>query len=163
MVILFFVLQIIILIIDQLSKIWAVNTLANGTVLPFIPGVLEFSYLENRGIAFGMFQNSYFIMAILTGIVLIGLCVAVLKWKVKNKLFTISMAMIVGGGFGNLIDRIFRKFVVDFLHTTFMDFPTFNFADCMVCLGVGLLFLYILFFDDEEDGILTGKKKNETT
>jgi signal peptidase II len=83
-----------------------------------------------------------------------------------SKMFSISCAMILGGGVGNLIDRLTYKYVVDFLYFELIDFPIFNFADCCVVVGAILLFVYILFICKESDisslrGVVFGSKRNK--
>ncbi|MBQ7039931.1 MAG: signal peptidase II [Clostridia bacterium] len=148
--IVFFVLFVLLLASDQLTKLWAVSALENGS-LPFIPKILDFCYVENRGIAFGMFQNMHYII-IPVSIIVMGICIflAVSAYKKGKKLAVLSLVMIVSGALGNIIDKIRLGYVVDFIHTLFMDFPVFNLADTFICIGAGLLAVYILFFDKEE-------------
>lgn len=140
----------VLLISDQLTKLWAESALKSGA-LPFIPKVLNFTYVQNRGIAFGMFQDMHYIIIPVT-VVIMALCVflAVKAYKCGKKLETFSLVMIVSGAVGNLIDKIRLGYVVDFINTLFMDFPVFNLADVFICIGAGLLFVCILFFDKEE-------------
>lgn len=161
MVLLFFILQLIIIVIDQLIKLWALNSLAPVGQMDMIPGIVEFLYVENRGVAFGMFSGNVWIVSLITGLALLGLCGAFLYYKPKSKLLIVSLAMVIGGGFGNLIDRVFRGFVVDYIEPTFMNFATFNFADICVCVGVGLLFICILLMDDKGE-IKLGNRNGKT-
>lgn len=161
MLILFFAIQIAIVVADQLIKLWIETNLAPVGFMEFIPGFMNLSYVQNRGIAFGFLQDSAPFMSVITGIVLAAMIIAVVKMKVKNKIVLISFAMIIGGGIGNLIDRVFRGYVVDYLNTSFMNFPTFNLADCMVCIGVGVALICLFVYDTEEQ-FITGKKRDET-
>ena len=139
-----------VLILDQLTKLWAESALRNGS-LPFIPNVLDFTYVENRGIAFGMFQNMhYIIIPIMVVVMLVCAYLAIKAYKKNQKLAVVAFVLVLSGALGNLIDKIRLGYVIDFIHTLFMDFPVFNFADTIICIGAGLLSVHILFFDKEE-------------
>jgi signal peptidase II len=135
------------LILDRITKIWAVNNLKGTDGITVIEGFFDLSYLENRGAAWGIFQGKTTMLAILTGIIIIGIIVNFLRTKKKSLLFTLSNAFIVTGAVGNLIDRVREGFVVDFLefhYGTRYYFPTFNVADIFVTVGTVFLIIYIL-------------------
>ncbi|HSP47854.1 MAG TPA: signal peptidase II [Clostridiaceae bacterium] len=135
------------LILDRITKIWAVNTLKGNEGITVIEGFFDLSYLENRGAAWGIFQGKTTMLAILTGIIIIGIIVNFYRTKNKSLLFTLSNAFIVTGAVGNLIDRVREGFVVDFLefhYGTRYYFPTFNVADMFVTVGTVFLIIYIL-------------------
>ena len=138
-------------IVDQLLKIWVLGTLVGAPSVTLIPGLLQLTYVENRGAAFGIFQGKTQLLSIVTGIVLAGIIVALVMGKFKHKLVLWSMGLIISGGVGNLIDRVFRTFVVDYLDISpLFNFPVFNFADCCVVIGTGLLLVYLLFFEEKK-------------
>lgn len=143
-------------IVDQLLKIWVLSSLAGlGSSVMLIPGLLQLTYVENRGAAFGIMQGRVGILSLLTLAVII-FCIVLLIRKVRNRMAATSLALIVAGGLGNLIDRVFRGFVVDFLDVSpLFSFPVFNFADCCVVIGTILLLIYLFFFDE------TAKKKDK--
>ncbi|MFV3012248.1 signal peptidase II [Clostridium botulinum] len=133
--------------LDRISKIWALNTLASGKDIVVIKNLFTFSYLENRGAAFGIFQNRLIFLSLITAIVILGVAYFIVKYKPTSKLLKISLALIISGAIGNLIDRIYYKFVVDFIMLHYKDvyyFPTFNVADMLVVIGTVLLAIYIL-------------------
>ncbi|ACA55859.1 signal peptidase II [Clostridium botulinum] len=133
--------------LDRISKIWALNTLASGKDIIVIKNLFTFSYLENRGAAFGIFQNRLIFLSLITAIVILGVAYFIVKYKPTSKLLKISLALIISGAIGNLIDRIYYKFVVDFIMLHYKDvyyFPTFNVADMLVVIGTVLLAIYIL-------------------
>ncbi len=143
--------EIIVLILgiflDRISKIWALNTLASGRDIVVIKDLFTFSYLENRGAAFGIFQNRLIFLSLITAIVILGVVYFIVKYKPTSKLLKISLSLIISGAIGNLIDRIYYKFVVDFIMLHYKDvyyFPTFNVADMLVVIGTILLAIYIL-------------------
>lgn len=116
-----------------------------GDVIKFIPGFMDFFYVRNGGGAWGFLDGYTWILLSVTVVTMI-ICVALLlKYGLNNKTLFWAITLILSGGIGNLIDRVFRGgSVVDFLHLKFIDFPVFNVADCAVVLGACLLILYFL-------------------
>ncbi len=142
-----YIIFIIGLILDYLTKIWAIDTLKGKPDITVIKGFFDLSYLENRGAAFGIFQGRVYLLAAVTLLVLVVLFVNYVKTKKKTLLFTLSNALILTGAVGNLIDRLRYGFVVDFISWHWKEayyFPTFNVADICVTVGTGLLIIYIL-------------------
>ncbi|APF26193.1 signal peptidase II [Clostridium botulinum] len=135
------------IVLDRISKIWALKTLASGKDIVIIKNLFSLSYLENRGAAFGIFQNRLIFLSLITAIVILGVAYFIVKYKPTSKLLKISLSLIISGAIGNLIDRIYYKFVVDFIMLHYKDvyfFPTFNVADTLVVIGTILLAIYIL-------------------
>ena len=110
---------------------------------PFIPHVLEFYYLLNDGMSFSMLSGKRTLLVIVTGVMLAVLAGMLLLRKMP-RLERAAWILVVGGGVGNLIDRIRTGVVVDYLNCLFINFPVFNFADVCICVGVGLLVLSLL-------------------
>ncbi len=126
---------------DRVSKVICRQYLRPLGSIPVIKGVFHLTYVENTGAAFGMLQgNTWFL--ILTS-VLVSAVVAYLIWKVKpeNRYVKISLALILGGALGNLVDRVLLGYVVDFLD--FRIWPVFNIADSCVVVGA-ILFGYFV-------------------
>ncbi|MBC2575630.1 signal peptidase II [Peptostreptococcus canis] len=149
-------LLIVILVgIDQITKYVSQNMLQENSSISIIEGIFDLTYVENRGAAFGLFQNKQFIfvaIAILVTIVGIGYI-----HKVKNnKLSKISIAMIISGAIGNLIDRIRLGYVIDFFDFKFIWSYVFNFADVLVVLGTILLCI-CMFFEEKKNSLNGGK------
>lgn len=145
--------------IDQLTKYWASNVLATQGDILFWPNIFHFTYVENRGAAFGMLQNQQWFFITMTVIVLIFI---VWYWRQipNNKWGTwmkFALILIISGAIGNLIDRVVLGYVVDFLYFVLIDFPVFNVADIAVVVGVGIL-MPILLFGDIEPKKVTSKK-----
>lgn len=129
---------------DQFFKYLAVRYLAPVGAIPFIPGVLEWRYTENTGAAFNILSGYQVVLIVVTGIaLLIGAFILLFK-RPKDKLMLIAIIMIFSGGVGNLIDRIANGFVVDYIRVLFVNFAIFNFADCLVVVGFGLLVIAII-------------------
>lgn len=147
---------------DQITKQLAVIYLMDRPSLVLIPGVFELRYLENRGAAFGIFQNKQFIF--LLGASFIFLVVLYFYAKIPHQkryyLMRVYAIFIVSGAIGNMIDRIRLKYVVDFFYFSLIDFPIFNVADCYVVIGC-ILFAYSLlfFYSDEELAVFSLKRK----
>ena len=135
------------MLLDYVTKIWAIGTLKGQPDITVIEGFFDFSYLENRGAAFGIFQGRVYLLAFVTIIIMVVLFVMYQKTKKKTKLLTISTALIMTGAIGNLIDRLRYGFVVDSISWHWKNtyyFPTFNVADICITVGTGLLILYII-------------------
>jgi len=139
------------LFLDRITKIWALNTLANIPEIVLIKDFFSFSYLENRGAAFGIFQNKVFFLALITFIVMIAIGYYLIRYKPNSKLLRMSLSLILSGAIGNLIDRVGYKYVVDFILIHYKDiyyFPTFNIADMLVVIGTALLAIYLMKEDN---------------
>lgn len=143
----------ILCIIDQLIK-WAVKTylLPVGNVT-LIPGVLELKYVENTGAAFGSMSNSTFALSVFTSALILACLIALFSGKLKDKVLRICLILIVSGGLGNLLDRMFRSekffcgYVIDYINVLFVDFAVFNFADILITVGCFVAMFYVLFAD----------------
>lgn len=132
----FFIFMISLIVVDQISKVLIVM---NKEVLPktIINGLLNITYCENRGIAFGFASGHVHFFSILTLVLLVIITIVVyLKFDKMNRLYSIGAAMLIAGGIGNFIDRAFRLYVVDFIDIRLFEFPIFNIADICVVLGV---------------------------
>ncbi|KRQ86548.1 Lipoprotein signal peptidase [Caloramator mitchellensis] len=138
----------LIFLIDQLTKILAKTKLLYSNGVNIINGVFEFVYVENRGAAFGILKNKKFFLVGVTTFVIGGMLYYLFTNKELNKWYRASLILIVAGAIGNLYDRVFRGYVIDFIHVyykTFFDFPVFNIADISVVIGTFLLALTMLF------------------
>lgn len=135
--------------IDQISKVWALSYLKEMNSIPIIEDVFHLTYVENRGAAFGMLQNnqSIFIIVALTASVF-GLYY--LHTKKVNLLAKTGIILIISGAIGNLIDRVRLGFVVDYFDFRFIWEYVFNIADIFVVVGTIVLCVYIIFFEEEK-------------
>lgn len=142
-----FIVILILLAIDILTKQWAINVLAKANDITVIKGFFDLAYLENRGAAFGILQNKVIFLALITSIVILIMVVYLIKYKPESKILKYSFYLIISGAIGNLIDRVRLGFVVDFLQFHYKDvyyFPTFNMADTFVVIGTALMILYVV-------------------
>ena len=146
--------------LDQITKWLAVIFLQGHPPVPVIDWFIRFTYLENRGAAWGMLSDHRWVFMVLSSVAIIGVTLYVFIMKPKDPLLRVSLAFVTAGGIGNMIDRIFLGYVVDFLEFTFIDFPVFNVADSFVCIGAAMLILY--FVIDVIKDYKNGKQKADT-
>jgi signal peptidase II len=135
------------ILLDRITKIWAASSLLGNGDIVIIKGFFSLSYLENRGAAFGIFQNRVYLLAAVTIIVLFGMVYYMLRYKPESRLLKISFAFIISGALGNLYDRISYNYVVDFIMFHYKEvyyFPSFNVADMLVVSGTALMLLYLI-------------------
>ena len=130
--------------VDQLIKHWATAVLLPKTAMTLIPGVLELRYFLNDGMAFSMLAGKQKLLIAATSLMLLGVLWMLFARKL-TPLERVAWTLVLGGGIGNLIDRIATGVVVDYINVLFMNFAIFNFADICVCVGVGLLMVGVLF------------------
>ena len=131
--------------VDRLTKYLAVTTVKVNGPKEFLFGLFQFRYVENTGAAFSSFSGNTFVLTVVTSIVLAGCLILLLSKKIKSKFMNICLLLIISGGLGNLIDRIFYGFVVDFIEPLFIDFAVFNFADCCITVGAFLMIFYEIY------------------
>ncbi len=136
---------------DQLIKLWAIDNLKGQPSMEFISigshKILNLTYLENSGAVFGSFAGMRWLLLAVTSGLMVFCCWYLIRHK-KEILTLISMTLIISGGIGNIIDRLFRDGkVVDYFDVKFMKFAIFNFADVCVVVGVILLLIQIIFTD----------------
>lgn len=151
---------------DQVLKFFIYQGLFPDGRVTVIDKLFTLVYSENRGAAFGIFQNGTLFFILLTS-ALIGVFLYILiNHKMSGKLFNVSVAMIIGGGIGNLIDRVFRGYVIDYLSVSFFP-PICNFADYCITVGAALFILSILIMPDHAkkkkaaEDLPEGEEKNE--
>lgn len=134
------------LVADQFTKVYVSNNLEMAKSYKFLPGILDLFYINNDGGAWGMLGGYTWLLLSVTIFVMLVCIVLLLKYGTKDKLMFWAIVLVLSGGIGNMIDRIFRGGkVIDFLHFEFWPtFPVFNVADCAIVIGAGLLMLYFI-------------------
>ena len=150
----------LVVVADQVIKFFVSTDLKPIGSTVAIPHLLDLVYVENRGVAFGMFKDMRWVFVVLTSVVIVVFIALLIKNGNKSKLFSISAALIIGGGIGNLIDRILLGYVIDYLQLSFFS-PVCNFADYCISIGTVLLVIYLLFFADMKDEKKIDKKSEE--
>ena len=142
-----------VVVFDQITKVIVMNTMTLDQSVDVIPGVFRFTYILNDGMAFGLLDNARWIFLVVSTVAIAALIFYMWKYRPNNKLALFGMSLVIGGGIGNMIDRLFygdvfaNGAVVDFLD--FCAFPDvwgwiFNVADASVCIGAGLIMLYFV-------------------
>ena len=147
---------------DQLLKWWVTAHLEMGQSAPLLPGVVQLTRLHNTGAAWSSFSGKTGLLAIVTIVLMLAVAWLLVKKIVRHPLGQWSLAIILGGGIGNLIDRVRLGYVVDMLDTMFMDFPVFNMADVFVVCGTVCALIYYLAFYSKSDEKNWGNKVDGT-
>jgi signal peptidase II len=130
--------------VDQLTKWLCVAYLKPVGRVTLIPNFLKLTYVENRGAAFGSFTENRWVFMVISTVAIIGVTVYLLRYCEDNRLLRCALALIVGGGIGNMIDRIALGYVIDFIDFCGIWAYVFNGADSAVCIGAGLMILYVI-------------------
>ena len=132
-------------ILDQLTKAIVVSQMALYEEVPFLPGLIRFYHTRNTGAAFSMFSDNRWVFMVFSVIAMMIMTYLLVKFHGRHWLLSVSLAAVLGGGIGNMIDRVLSGYVVDFLDFQFMKFAVFNVADIFVTCGSVALAVYILF------------------
>ncbi len=138
----FYLLVVLLVVLDQATKILALHHLAPLDTLPILPNVFHLTLVQNRGIAFGFFRNSGMALFAVISLSLSALFVMSFYLKKFSRFGILSLAFILGGACGNWLDRLRLGYVVDFLD--FRIWPVFNLADTAISLGVGIYILQLM-------------------
>lgn len=145
-------LAVVVLTLDQLTKYWIVRVLGPvpaSNQIPVIDGWVSLIYVQNTGIAFGLFRNLSPIFTITSLVIGAGVIYAYMFYLPNHTIWVkLCTGLILGGALGNVIDRIRLSYVVDFIKIGW--WPTFNIADSCISVGVVILALYLLFAEDGE-------------
>ena len=145
----------VILLVDMLTKFLIVSE------VNIIDGVLVIMPTKNYGAGFSILSGQTWLLISITVVFLTGLIIFDIMFKRKSTLFGVATGLIIAGGIGNLIDRIFFGYVRDFIYLEFIDFPVFNVADMALTFGVILLAVYILFFNKDKKNAQKHIENNE--
>lgn len=138
--VLLIILGIIIILLDQITKV-----ILTGRNVAIIPNILNFTYTENTGVAFGIGSSNIF-MVIVLNIIILGIIIKFVKEQQEqiDLKILIPLILILAGGVSNLADRLLRGFVVDFIDINLFNFPNFNIADIAITLGIVSIIIYII-------------------
>ena len=150
----YYVIALFVIAIDQISKWLIVKNMELGTSIPIIDNVLYITSHRNRGAAWGILENKMWFFYIITVVFVVFIVFYMKNYAKTDRLLGISLGLILGGAIGNFIDRVFRQEVVDFIHVYIFsyNYPVFNIADSALCIGVVLIIIQTL---------LEGKKAKE--
>ena len=131
--------------LDQLLKALAEQKLYGAGTKVLIPGILGLAYTRNTGAAFSLFASSTTALTVVTGIALLGGLIALAVIGKKPLIYDICVPLIIAGGAGNQLDRLTRGYVIDYIRTLFIDFPIFNFADCLITCACFAVIFYLIY------------------
>lgn len=151
----YIVFSIAILSLDILSKLVVELNFGKGDTLPLIKDVFHLTYVENQGIAFGMFSGGRWIFVIVSFLVLILIAYIYSKTLHRSRFLKIGTALVYGGAIGNMLERLAKGYVVDFFDFRLIGFPVFNVADIAICVGAAMILIHFLFFEHSD-----AEKKN---
>lgn len=137
------IISIILLCIDQISKLLVVNLLTKTDSITIIKNFFHLTYINNDGAAFSILVGKRIFLILIAVLVIVMLISYIKKNNIQNKLELVSISLIIGGSLGNLMDRVVRGYVIDFLDFKIFNynFPIFNLADTFIVIGVFLLLL----------------------
>lgn len=136
---------VVLVALDQFVKYWVRETIPLFQTRPFLPDLVELTYVQNTGAAFSMLSNLTWLLALISVVASVFILIFLLRGILSHVLGQISLALVLGGAIGNLIDRIYFGYVVDMFSLQFTDFAVFNVADIGVTVGGVLLCVYVLF------------------
>ena len=151
-----------VVIIDQYAKRAVAQNLALGETAALLPGFVRLERVHNYGAAWSSFSGARWLLVVVTAVGL-GVLVWLLSRIVRHPLGVWSLALVIGGGVGNLIDRVLNVYVVDMLAFEFIDFPVFNIADIFVTCGTLAAAVYYLKYYEKSDAKNWEKKTNDGT
>lgn len=145
----YILIMVLIIVLDQATKFWALSTLKNIDTIPIIKNVLHLTYAENTGAAFSIFRDSRVFLLSITTILLILLIYLFNKYihMKNNALATLCVSFMLAGGIANMIDRVRLQYVVDFIDFRLINFAIFNIADSFIVIGIILFAINTLFFE----------------
>lgn len=160
----FICLAIVILgiILDYATKQAVIANMTLGQSIPLWEGVLHITYVINEGAAFSMLSGHRWVFLLISSIAILGMSAYIIFTKNSRPLWLYSLALIISGGIGNMIDRIHLGYVTDFIDFTLINFAVFNAADCLVCIGSGLLLIDLIYdFITDPSGEKARKRAEE--
>ena len=141
---------VLVVIADQLSKLWVVANIPLHTQVPVIDGLFHLTYTQNTGAAFSSFQGMQWLFALV-----FAAFAAAIVWEFSKKRWPFTtferwcIVAVFAGGLGNMIDRLQLGYVVDMIEVEFMNFPVFNVADCFITCGCIALMVHLVFFNKQ--------------
>lgn len=143
--IIYYIIAMILIGLDQLSKYLTVQEIALGEVVSLVPNVLSLTYIRNSGAAWSILEDQMIFFYVIT-VVVVGALIYFLHTEgKKSPIASTGIAFIMGGAIGNFIDRLHLKYVIDMIRLEFVNFPIFNVADMALTIGVIILIGYIVY------------------
>jgi len=152
-----YLLALVVIVLDIVTKVWAVDRFMYGPAMQIIPGLLQFTYAENYGAAFSFLADAGGWQRWFFGVIALGFSAVVISWiwrlPATKRWEPIALALILGGALGNLWDRVLLGYVRDFISVYYgsWHFPVFNVADMGITVGAAMLVIELLFFKDRSE------------
>lgn len=156
------ILTLVLVALDQLVKYLVLQNIPLGEHVPFIPYLLDLTYVQNTGAAFSLFSQHTWMLTLVSLAMSVLLAAAIWKNFFRHWMGKLTLTLLLAGAVGNLIDRAFRHFVVDMFNVLFMEFAVFNVADICVVVGGIAAALYYLFLADKLESKEEGAPKDGT-
>ncbi len=156
-----------VIVLDQLTKLIIRLSMNVGDSFRLIPGVVNITYVENDGAAFGMLGDARWVFIIISAAAIAGMIWFLKKYNDRHILLTLAVSFVLGGGIGNMIDRLFitneagKHVVTDFIEPAFVKFAVFNAADSFITVGAFMLGYYLLFVEPKVEKRLEAQKKQQ--
>ena len=156
-----------VIVLDQLTKLIIRLSMNVGDSFRLIPGVVNITYVENDGAAFGMLGDARWVFIIISTAAIAGMIWFLKKYNDRHILLTLAVSFVLGGGIGNMIDRLFvtneagKHVVTDFIEPAFVKFAVFNAADSFITVGAFMLGYYLLFVEPKVEKRLGAQKKQQ--
>lgn len=154
----YFVLAAVLVALDQLVKYLVSTDIPLGGSVPFLPYIMDLTYVQNTGCAFSLLEEHTWLLTLISAVMTVVLAAALARGFFKHPMGKVPLALVLAGAMGNLIDRAVCGYVIDMFRTLFMEFAVFNVADICVVVGGIAAAAYYLFLYDKLEG-----KTNEQT
>ena len=153
------ILAVVLFIADQATKYMALTRLKQVGSVTFIDGFMDFTFVENRGAAFGILDGKVWLLLIMAVAICVVIIAAMLKMPDTReyKWLKWSLMLILAGAVGNVADRLFRGYVIDFFEFTFIKWPVFNMADIYVVIGTIAMAILVLFVIKDDKDVKNSK------
>lgn len=148
---LYAILIVALVVLDQLVKFLVRANIGPGEAVPFLPHILQLTYVKNTGAAFSIFSDHTWVLTLISAVVAVAIAVALLRRVIRHPFGVTSLTVVFAGAVGNLIDRALFGFVTDMFNLQFMRFAVFNVADiCVVCGGIAFCVYFLFYYDKLE-------------
>lgn len=146
-------------VLDQVTKALVVSHMTLHQELPFLPGFMRLYYTQNKGAAFSILSDHPWVFLVFSAVAMAVIVYLLYRFRNRHPMLTVTLAMILGGGIGNMIDRLVNGYVVDFLDFQFMKFAVFNVADIFVTCGSVALGIYLIAVEPRVEKRLNEAKR----
>ena len=156
-----------VVLIDQLTKLIIRLSMEVGDSFRLIPGVVNITYVQNDGAAFGMLGDARWVFIIVSVAAIAGMVWFLKRYSKRHVLLTLAVSFVLGGGIGNMIDRLFvtdeagRHVVTDFIEPAFVKFAVFNAADSFITVGAVMLGVYLIFIEPKVEKRRKAQKEQQ--